>query len=207
MRTVGRVLTPQVAMSRALDQNYTKREDARAEILPCKVVSQSGFRVSVQVLVESDKPIPTIEGVPVLTAKHIYYPIDAGDLGVLIPADVFLDNAMDSATPTDGGLRPGNLSGYMFLPLPKTGQTANDLAATCVDGAGGAYLLKVGDSDVSIQKADGSTTVKVSGSDVHIKAGGRDVSMSGLWSYLDGMQSAYNANFSGLSLPPYTGTF
>lgn len=152
----------------------------RAGIVPCEVVSQSGWFVTVRVLIDSDKAVPTIEDVPVLFSPLLYLPIKPADRGLLIPADVFLTLAIDSGTPVDPDQAPGNMGAYTFLPLPKREQIVIDAASACL--------------------GDGTTPVKIC-------ATGRTVDATTLWAFLLNFQTAYNANMSTLNLPPYTGTF
>jgi len=179
-RTIDKVISPQSALRDAMQQTAQQTADSKALILPCRIVAQAGWLVSVSVLVETNKPIPIIEGVPVMSPAAIYWPMAAGDIGLLIPADVFLNLAMESGSPVDASISPGNLSGYTFLPLPKAGQVPVNPAAVCIGGA----------TDT-----------------VDITSGGRTVDMTVLWTYLTGFQAAYNANMTALGKPTYPGVF
>lgn len=179
-RDIGRVIAPQSALNQMVDSGIQRAANQKALIAPCEVISQSGWFVSVRLLLDSDKAIPTIDNVPVLYSPMLYCPIKPGDRGLLLPADVFLTLAIDSGSDVDPDLTPGNIAAYTFLPLPKRGQVAIDAASVCL--------------------GDGTSPVKICGE-------GKTVDVAMLWAYLINFQTAYNANMSSLSLPTYTGTF
>lgn len=131
--------------------------------LPCTVteVISSGI---VKVSFEVQDPvlvIPQIE-IPILAPEYIRYPIQVGDKGMTVPADVSLGGITGLGTGIPTLSQPANLTGLAFMWLGNTAWEAVDpssLVLYPVKGNPGQIALQISPSGVLITGTDGNLSV------------------------------------------------
>jgi len=206
MRPLEKIYNPAYQLGDSIESLIARAVNAGGVGLPCKVVAREGWFVSVDLLIDSTKSLPTLTGIPIMGSRYIYQPFQIGDIGFLIPSSFWLDTVTDTATAPAFDDAAPNMANFGFLPLPRNSFSPNgDPESVIVQSVAGTFTAEVSDSGVKI--GNGTAEVEVTANDVNIKTASYDVSANALFAYLVGMQTQYNANFSGLSLPQYTGTF
>ena len=108
--------------------------------LPCSVVSVSGSLVTVKFELNS-KPwtLPQIT-IPKAESQWIRTPIQKGDMGITIPADVLIGNVSGLGGGVPTMARPGNLSALVFLPVASKNFSAVNINAAYISGPQGAVI-------------------------------------------------------------------
>ncbi|MHB8388147.1 MAG: hypothetical protein ACYDBH_01040 [Acidobacteriaceae bacterium] len=145
-----------VAIQRATDMIRQ-----RGLALPCHVVAVAGSIVTVSFDVQGGGTIPNIT-IPKAESQYIRTPIQIGDKGVTIPADVILQTASGlGSTPADMTRSYGNLSTLMFVPLANKSFPVVNVNAVYVAGPDG----------VVIGMLDGSATITANASGISISVG------------------------------------
>jgi hypothetical protein len=107
--------------------------------LPCSVVSVAGAIITVKPELVTTKTIPNLT-VPLFGPIYIRYPIQVGDLGVLLPFDLYIGGISGLGGGTAGLDRRGNLSALVFLPIANTDWSAVDPNSVNVNGPNGVVL-------------------------------------------------------------------
>jgi hypothetical protein len=132
-------------ISAAESLNRLAARKAREEIqltgkgLPCSVVSVRGAIITVKPEVITPRTIPNLT-VPLFGPIYIRYPIQKGDLGVLLPFDFYIGGISGLGGGTAGLDRRGNLSALVFLPISNTDWSAVDPNAVNINGPNGVVL-------------------------------------------------------------------
>ena len=107
--------------------------------LPCSVVSVAGGIITVKPEIVTKKTIPNLT-VPLFGPIYIRYPIQKGDLGVLLPFEYYLGGVSGLGGGTAGLDRRGNLSALVFLPIANTDWAAVDPNSVNINGPNGVVL-------------------------------------------------------------------
>ncbi|QRN55260.1 phage baseplate assembly protein [Dyella caseinilytica] len=117
--------------------------------LPCSVVGVNGALVTVKFEVNS-KPwtLPQIT-IPIAESQWIRAPIQIGDKGITIPADVLIGNISGLGVGVPTMARPGNLSALSFLPISSKNFSPVNTNAAFVSGPQGV-VLQTEDGSVSL---------------------------------------------------------
>lgn len=129
--------------------------------LPGHVVAVSGAIVTVNFDVK-DMTLPQVT-MPVVGSKYIRLPIQKGDLGVALPASVYLGGVSGLGGATADDSLPGNLSTLVWLPIGNknwsvvpSGVVLDSASVTATgnlsvaNGASGVFTTPTGDT-VTVQ--------------------------------------------------------
>jgi hypothetical protein len=93
--------------------------------LPCTVVAVSGSIVTVSFEIASDYTLPTVT-MPVATWQWARPPIQIGDQGMTVPADVDLGGISGLGAGIAGLSLPANLSALVFMPVASANWSASE---------------------------------------------------------------------------------
>ena len=107
--------------------------------LPCHVIEAQGAMITVAFDLQSTYTLPQIT-IPLFGPIYIRYPIQPGDLGIVIPADARLGYTSGQG----GGLadlsQPANLAALFFMPIGNATWTTVDPSAVTIYGPNGVVL-------------------------------------------------------------------
>jgi len=149
-------------------QQVTRAEASSAawrqgKALPCTVVSIQNALVTVSFDIQSGYTIPHIQ-MPVAQWFYARMPVQVGDRGVTMPADVFLGGASGLGPGTADFGRQGNLANLVFVPVSNAGWAGGDGNAVRLTG--------VGTSGVVLSSGDGNAVLTVNSSGMTLALGG-----------------------------------
>lgn len=159
------------SLNRFAEKKVLEALDLTGRALPCSVVSVSGQIVVVKFLLQN---IPfTLPNVtcPVATSQYVRLPIQAGELGVVMSADVFIGNVTGLGSGVPDLSPVANLSALVFFPVGnKTWSQSEDANAIVLYGPDGG-ILRSSDKTATLKvtKAESSWT-PASGQPVVINA-------------------------------------
>ena len=149
--------------------------------LPCKVITNNGQTVDVQVTINIGLPLSAIKKVPIAKTRYLNLPIKSGDLGMLIPSDYLFNSLAITAATSISAPKPGTtISGYIFIPFTNYAQ---DYAGVNVN------------NNTKIFSQNGASDIEITNSDIKFKTN-EEILWSHLKTYLDNYQSNYNANMT-----------
>jgi hypothetical protein len=145
--------------------------------LPCSVVSVSGSLVTVKFELNS-KPwtLPQIT-IPKAESQWIRTPIQKGDMGITIPADVLIGNVSGLGGGVPTMARPGNLSALVFLPVASKSFSSVNTNQAYIAGPEGAL----------IETQDSTSSILVNESGITLTFGGKIVTLNSAGFTIDGI--------------------
>jgi len=151
------------AFGKALSNMVQVQADDRAAIsgrsLPCHVVAVKGQIVTVQFdMLPDGKQYPQVT-IPVATFEYLRYPIQNGDKGVTVAADVSLRGVSGLGTGIASASFVASLTPLFFVPLANAGWTAEDPNKIVLYGPDGA-IIKTADGASSVTVEQGKITEK-----------------------------------------------
>jgi hypothetical protein len=164
----------QLAINRAAQE---VQKQGRA--LPCRVTKVSGQIVTVEF--EMDTSPWTLQpiSIPKDESPWIIQSTQVGDMGVTMPADVYLGGISGLGGGTASFSRRGNLSALVFVPVGNTSTTPIDPNATQVQGPNGVITrTTAGTTSQVVTNTSGTTvtfgsnTVVVNGTEITLNVGG-----------------------------------
>lgn len=117
--------------------------------LPASVVSVSGAIVTVKFEVNSPYTIPKVT-IPLFGPEYIRYPIQPGDKGFVVPADVFLGAMSGLGSGTPDLTTPGNLSALVFFPTGNKDWSTVDPQSVTIYGPNGVVLRDTGSNSTIV---------------------------------------------------------
>lgn len=128
--TMGAQKTPLSRSINLLAQRKVLEEiNKRGKTLPGHVISVQGALVTVNFDVEGAL-LPSVQ-MAVAQSQYIVIPIQPGDKGVAIPADVYIGSSTGLGSSTAGMTLPANLTSLIWVPVSNSAWA----------GAGGAIQL------------------------------------------------------------------
>jgi hypothetical protein len=128
--------------------------------LPCSVVAVSGSIVTVNFELQGNLTLPQVT-MPMFGPEYIRYPVQIGDKGVALSADVYIGGMSGLGGGTATETLPANLSALIFFPIANSGWSAPDNPnAVIIYGPDGVIIRDRGKQ--SHVKMDGSGNVRVS---------------------------------------------
>jgi len=129
--------------------------------LPCKIEAVSGSIVTVSFQVGGPWTLPQVT-VPMFGPEYIRYPTQAGDTGVVFPADASLGGitGLGGAAPVLPSLA-GNLSALVFFPVASKGWSASEDANALVLYGPDGGILRTTDKTSSVTTNANGTKIKV----------------------------------------------
>ena len=133
--------------------------------LPCRVVAVSGQIVTVAFDADSTPfTLPAVT-IPIATLKYIRWPIQIGDLGITVPADVRINSVTGLGAGTPDMSTPSNLGALVFLPTANKGwSTSDDPNAVVIYGPNGAVIRDAAETNKIVLTPEGITITMTSGS-------------------------------------------
>lgn len=144
--------------------------------LPCTVVSVNGSIVTVNFEVTSTQTLPNVS-IPKAESRWIRMPIQVGDAGLTMPADVYLGGI----TGLGGGVASmapvPNLTALVFVPVGSTEFSSVNTNASFISGPEGVVL----------QTDDGTSSLVVNESGITMAFGGKVVSLTSVGFMIDGI--------------------
>lgn len=140
-----------ISFARSLEQ-FAQRKILDAiqiagKALPARVVSMTGSIATVAFEVQSDFTLPQVT-IPMFGPQYVRYPMQPGDLGIVLPADAFLGGITGLGSGVATLDIPANLAALVFLPIANTAWAAVDPDATVIYGPNGVVLRDSGSGTV-----------------------------------------------------------
>lgn len=165
-----------LAKSRATDDRWRNGKSYPCSV--AEVVSSGVVKVKFEVN-STPFTLPQIT-VPVLYPEYVRYPIQVGDRGLLVSADVRTGGLSGLGSGTPDLSRPGNLSACHFLWMGRTQWvSALDPNAVEIYGVGtSGVILRSGDATVKFTLEASGITIETNGMDITINGGG-DIQVNG----------------------------
>jgi len=152
----------------------TRIEDHAAlqgRALPCHVVSVDGAVVTVQFdILPGAIQLQEIT-VPVAGFEYLRFPIQKGDKGVTVPADVSLRSVSGLGTGMADMSLPPSLTALYFMPLGNSNWSVADPDKVTLYGPGGA-LIRTTDGTASVAISSDRITFTVAGQTLELSADG-----------------------------------
>ncbi|WP_336240435.1 phage baseplate protein [Citrobacter werkmanii] len=149
---------------------HSSNEDAaalRGRALPCHVVSADGPIVTVQFdILPGGVQFPEIT-IPVAGFEYVRYPIQPGDKGVTIPADLSLRGVSGLGVGMADGALPPSMTALFFMPLGNKNWQSEDPNKVTVYGPEGV-MIKTKDGASSITVEPGKITEQADA--IHMEA-------------------------------------
>jgi hypothetical protein len=98
-------------------QAAQSRVQRLGKVLPCSVVAVNGSIVTVKFEMKADPQTLPHVTMPVFGPEYIRYPIQVGDKGIALSADVFIGQMSGLGTGTADWREPPNLGALVFMPV------------------------------------------------------------------------------------------
>lgn len=147
------------ALNNTIQQGASNRAAVNGRSLPCHVVEVSGQIVTVQFdMLPDGVKYPQVT-IPIATFPYIRYPIQIGDKGVTVAADVSLRGVSGLGAGIADRSFSFSLVPLFFVPLSNAGWTKEDPDKLVLYGPDGA-ILKTEDGASSITVEPGKITQK-----------------------------------------------
>jgi hypothetical protein len=143
--------------------------------LPCSVMAVKGQVVKVKFEISSTFTLPTVT-IPIATSIYDWIPVQVGDKGMTVPADVYLGgvsglgNGVATLTPR------ANLSSLLFVPVANAAWTTTNPSQRVVQGPQG----------VLVQTMDGTATINVTKTGITLSFGGHTLAVTSAGVLIDG---------------------
>lgn len=146
---------------------------AQGRAWPCYVTAVQGSIVTVKFEIETEgkATLPEVT-IPVFGPEYIRYPIQIGDKGFTVPADLSLRNISDLGIGVPDFSDPGNLTALVFMPIGNKNWSSVDGNALVMYGPNGCVIRDTGSGCVitltptGVTTVVGSTTITVVGNQV-----------------------------------------
>lgn len=107
--------------------------------LPCSVVAKTGSIITVKFEIQSGFTLPTVT-IPMFGPEYVRYPIQNGDLGIVIAADARLGGVSGLGGGVADLSQAANLTNLVFLPISNTEWANVDVNAVTIYGPNGVVL-------------------------------------------------------------------
>lgn len=147
------------ALNNAIHTASEDRAAIEGRSLPCHVVGVDGQIVTVQFdMLPDGTQYPQVT-IPIATFEYIRYPVQIGDKGVTVAADVSLRGISGLGTGIASRALTLSLVPLFFVPLSNAGWTKEDPDKIVLYGPDGA-ILKTADGASSITVEPGKITEK-----------------------------------------------
>lgn len=147
------------AFNNVIQTGAQDRAEMSGRSLPCHVVAVDGQIVTVQFdMLPDGTKYPQVT-IPIATFEYVRYPIQKGDKGVTVAADVSLRGVSGLGTGIASRALTFSLVPLFFVPLSNSGWTKEDPNKIVLYGPDGA-ILKTADGASSITVEPGKITQK-----------------------------------------------
>ncbi len=199
------------SLQTSIDNRIQNALQALGKALPCTVVSASGTIVKVSFDVNLPWTLPQIT-MPVMGWQYIRAPIQAGDQGYALPADLSLGQISGLGSGTANSRIPANLSALVFMPIGNKAFMAVDPNAVTLYGPNGVVLqdtnavAQVKVNPTEILATLGTTSIKTDGTTVTITAGSNTIVLNGTTASITAPTIDLNGNVSIGGTATFSGT-
>ncbi|MDM3377212.1 hypothetical protein OGV37_20375 [Citrobacter sp. Cb010] len=146
--SIGQKLNFGDRMNRFAERKVEVALQKAGKVLPASVVKQSGKMVTVAFELRDIPYVLPQVTIPLFGPQYIRYPMQAGDKGIVIPADTYLGGVSGQGGGIADLTPPANLSALVFLPISNTEWEDVD----------GQVLTIYGPEGVTIRDAGNNTT-------------------------------------------------
>ena len=160
----------------------------QGKALPAKVVAVDGAIVTVSFDIDSSFTLPQVT-IPLFGPIYIRYPIQIGDLGVVLNADARLGGVSGLGGATSTLTIPGNLTALLFLPISNTAWSSVDPNSLTMYGPNGCVLRDTNSDTVLTLTPNGIAIICQNSCTVATGGCLFSVNASGDW-HLDGIGTA-----------------
>ena len=194
------------SIQRFAEAKWNSLIELEGKALPASItkVGANGTIVTVKLEVTTKYTIPVLT-IPIAGSQYIRLPVQVGDKGVVFPCDTSIGNVTGLGPTTVDLTKSANLSSLVFFPVGNS-SFANAMNANRIElyGPDGAiihsankqFIVQVTQSEIDIQKADGTVSIKIDAAGVH---------GTGLLDWNGNFQ--LNGSILGSSGGAYAGTF
>lgn len=175
------------ALNRVIERKIEDFDNLFGMVLPCKVTKVEGAIVTVafEVLPSSNVQGDTFPPVtcPIAESTYVRLPVQVGDYGILLPADVRLGGISGLGTGKAPLGLPANLGAYVFMPIGNKNWTAVDPNAVNINAPNGAVIRDTGNNCVitltptGVVTTIGGTTFTINGTSVTAVNGASTIQM------------------------------
>lgn len=163
------------AFNNAIQTGAQDRVEIAGRSLPCHVVGVKGQIVTVQFdMLPDGTQYPQVT-IPLATLPYVRYPVQKGDKGVTVAADVSLRGVSGLGTGIASRALTLSLVPLFFVPLSNAGWTEEDPNKIVLYGPDGG-ILKTEDGASSVTVEPGKITQKADA--IHLDAG--DIYLKGI---------------------------
>jgi hypothetical protein len=157
--SIGQKLPFSKTLSNMVTASTQRSNALRGRALPCHVVAVKGQIVTVQFdMLPGDLQYPQIT-IPVATFTYIRYPVQIGDKGVTVPADVSLRGVSGLGTGMASLSLSPSLTPLFFVPIANSKWSDEDPDKLVLYGPDGA-VLKTAKGDASVVAETGAVTAQ-----------------------------------------------
>jgi len=164
------------SLNRIAVQNVATQMQKLGKSLPCSVVAVNGSMVTVKFEVNATQTLPQIT-IPKAEGQWIRSPTQAGDVGLTIPADVYLGGISGLGGGVASTAQPLNLTALVWVPVAAKSFSSVNTNAAFISGPQGAV----------IQTEDGTSSIVVNESGITLSYGGKVVTLNGSGLTIDGI--------------------
>ncbi len=169
--------TPLAAsLNRIAVQNVATQMQKQGKAWPCSVVAVNGSMVTVKFEVTSTQTLPQIT-IPKAESAWIRSPTQVGDVGLTVPADVYLGGISGLGGGTASTVQPPNLTALVWVPVAAKSFSSVNANAAFISGPQGAV----------IQTEDGTSKIVVNESGITMTFGGKTVALNSSGFTIDGV--------------------
>ncbi len=175
--------------------------ESQGRALPCRVTSVTGKIVTVAF--EMDTSPWTLQPItiPKAESQWLTLPTQEGDLGMTMPADVYLGGVSGLGGGTASFRKRGNLTALVFVPIGQKSFTPIDPNAAQLQGPNGAILRTTdGNSSCVVNESGvtltyGTTSLVLNDAGVEMTFGGQTIVLNGSGLLINGQ--SYQAHTHG----------
>ena len=133
-----------LSLNRIARQSVGNEIQQQGKALPCSVVAVRGQIVTVKFEVKSTSTIPQVT-IPIATSRYDWLPVQVGDTGVTMPADVYLGGISGLGGGVANMTPRANLTALVFVPCAQAAWTVPDINQRVVQGQTGVLLRDLAD--------------------------------------------------------------
>lgn len=160
---------PQFARQKVLEQI-----EQQGRALPCHVVAVRGQIVTVAFDVEAAPQLLPQVTIPLVTGVYDWQPVQVGDKGMTVPADVYLGGVSGLGGGVADLTPRANLTALLFVPIANSSWSApgGDAGKRVVQGPNGALIQDTSGEAVGLFSKSNGITLSFGGYEIQITSTG-----------------------------------
>lgn len=159
------------ALSNAMQHSAEDRNALSGRELPCHVVAVKGQIVTVQFdMLPGAVQYPQVT-IPIATFPYILFPVQIGDKGVTLAADVSLRGVSGLGTGLANLSLSPSLTPLFFVPISSSEWSEEDPNKIVIHGPEGA-TIKTSSGNASVSVSESSITLSVGGQTLELSSSG-----------------------------------